>query len=395
MPRRTSIRPDVLRAYYDVTYGRGAFAADSNALAFRDATFDEYYALARLKYPDITPRHAATLAHTRPDLQKLAPKLPGDESRPPRDPEPWNGIFIVSRARADLRKAGTLPKGSHALTVNRVKSVVGWEGLRSIRSLRRLSVSWCGVTKVTRSPRAALDEVVVHDVAESVVETVLWSTSAKKLVLHACGTIDLTPLAGHTKLQHLSAGTCRNVAVLAKLPLEHLTLHAELDDDLHAALTARTKTLRSFGLSGSRAVGPDDLPDLSKLDTLRISGHPEHRDAWIEWAVAHPLVRCDFTSPPVRGPREPSISVAAVHRGVDILAIAKGKKIEYEVSGDLADEFGYPDSNGDLEDDIAPLARAAKKKITWSSEAGTFVARAKDLETCRWLIDRVAETAKG
>ena len=391
MARRTRIRPAVLRAYYGVTYGRGAFAAASSPLAFREATFDEYYALRRLEYPNITQQRAATLAQTRPDFRKLAPKLPGNEMRV--DPEPWKGIFIVSRARADLRKTGPLPRGAHALTINRVKTVVGWDGLRAIRGLRKLQVSLCGVSRVMDAPRVELDEVVVHDVKQPCLETVLRSTAARILTIYACdGTLDLTNVTEHEQLRQLSVGSSRNAGALANLPLEKLVLRSELDAGLRRTLEACA--LRSFELHCSRPVGPTELPDLSKLETLRISARPEHRDAWIEWAIAHPLVRCDFVQPPVRGPREPSISVAAIHRGVDILAIAKGKTVDYEVSGDLADEFDYRDSNGDLEDDVAPLARAAKKKVRWSSEAGTFVARAKDLDTCRWVIDRVAEASK-
>ena len=84
--------------------------------------------------------------------------------------------------------------------------------------------------------------------------------------------------------------------------------------------------------------------------------------------------------------KTPRVSVVEIYRGIEILRVEVGKKTVYEVSGDLAAELGAAD-NGDLEDQMCGVAKRAKKKIQWSSEADTFVAQAADVEACRWLVD--------
>lgn len=75
------------------------------------------------------------------------------------------------------------------------------------------------------------------------------------------------------------------------------------------------------------------------------------------------------------------------HRG-------KKKKARYEISGDLTEarrlaSKTWRGDNGDLEDELRAKAKAARRKIEWSSEADTFVAFVADLPTARWIVDAV------
>ena len=92
-------------------------------------------------------------------------------------------------------------------------------------------------------------------------------------------------------------------------------------------------------------------------------------------------------------------AIEEIYRGIDIIRVAGKKKTVFEVSGDLAGEIlgtapGWKGDNYTLEEMIRSMAKKAKKKgISWSSESGTLVVHARDVDTCRWIIDRVFEIA--
>ena len=65
----------------------------------------------------------------------------------------------------------------------------------------------------------------------------------------------------------------------------------------------------------------------------------------------------------------------------------------YRIEESVAETTNYGGSNGDLEDDLFPLAKSAGKVVAWASEGDTFVATCDDAATCRWLIDRAYELA--
>jgi hypothetical protein len=46
-------------------------------------------------------------------------------------------------------------------------------------------------------------------------------------------------------------------------------------------------------------------------------------------------------------------------------------------------------NNSDAEELLERIASQAHKQFFWSSESGTFVAQAKEVASCRWLIDQV------
>jgi hypothetical protein len=136
--------------------------------------------------------------------------------------------------------------------------------------------------------------------------------------------------------------------------------------------------------------GPAVLPELRALRRLEVPAYPEYRKEWIDWAVAHPDVACRFPrfEPPSK---RPGVELAEVYRDVDILRTGKGKQVAYEIAANLVDDILDTDAfdNGELEDRLRALAKAEGRKVQWDSESDTFVARAKDVETCRWLIDSV------
>ena len=220
---------------------------------------------------------------------------------------------------------------------------------------------------------------------------------AKKLVVghNADAVLDISSLAAHGKLADLSAGApfLRGVDALAKLPITQLGLGgAPVDDALHTGLLGISKTLRSLRLATLGPVEPAALPelaDLPKLERFQLTLFPGQSEAWLEFAVAHPQIGFRFGKVKP-DPKREQVSVEDLHGGVAILRIAKGKKTSFEVSGDLAVDFGC-DDNDELETTARKLARKAKKKIQWSSEADTFVARCKTADDCRWLIDAMGE----
>lgn len=82
---------------------------------------------------------------------------------------------------------------------------------------------------------------------------------------------------------------------------------------------------------------------------------------------------------------------AELYQGIDILRIAKGRQAAFEIAADLAQDIlgSAGMDNGELEHRLQALAKQAGQKAQWSSEGDGLVVRAKDIETCRWVIDCV------
>jgi hypothetical protein len=121
-----------------------------------------------------------------------------------------------------------------------------------------------------------------------------------------------------------------------------------------------------------------------------VPGYEQFRSEWIDWAVAHPQVACEFISVPEPSKR-PVVQLAELYREVDILRVTKGKQVVFEIAANLVEDVLDSEEldNGELEDKVKALAKKAGKKAQWSSESDTFVVQAKDLDTCRWVIDSV------
>jgi hypothetical protein len=387
MSKAPAVRPAVLRHYYETTYGGRGETAET----FAGATFDEYVAIRRLRGPRLTARAAAVSA-PRDDFRAQAEKLPPDPPRP-EVPLPVT-THLERKAALDLRTA-PFTRGSTRVIVDRVKQVSGWEGLRAVSGLDDLDVVFCACERGEQlEPPLALRKASIRECSDACLDLLLRGTRTRELdLVHSVSpALDLGLVAEHRRLETLTvtAPLLRGLASLDALPLHKLYLgRVEPDDDLPRLLAALAGTLADLALGGARPFGPDVLPDLPHLAFLRVPGYPEAREAWIDFAVAHPSIGCFFPTFTPPSPREPVLTVEEIYRGVDILRATKGAKVEFEIAANLAELVpDFPGDNGDLEDQVKEAARAAKrKKITWSSEADTFVARAPDVETCRFLID--------
>ncbi|MCX5744879.1 MAG: hypothetical protein NT062_20515 [Proteobacteria bacterium] len=363
---------------------------------YADATFDEYYALQRVFYPGVTRQTAAKNAHFDHHRAGAAPPVAPEPTPPARQ---IKAIYLARRPMLDLGDAA-VPEDVQSLVLDRIQDLQGFRFLPRLKVLEILTVALCkSEDRVPASPPVALDRVEVRECSPVCVETVLRSTAARVVSFNSAAPVSLALLDGHPSLRELTAGAplLRGIERLSGRPLESLTLASvDVNAQLRAVLATLAPTLRVLSLTATRPFGPEMLPDLAAFPELRrvaifSTDFAEYREAWLSYAVAHPQI--DFVFGRIV-PSGEQIEVVEIHRGVDVLRIEKGKKVVFEVSGDLASEGGA-DDNGDLEDRLREPAKAAKKKVKWSSEADTFVAQTPDLETARWIIDQILDTKAG
>src|SRR6185503_21360200 len=152
----------------------------------------------------------------------------------------------------------------------------------------------------------------------------------------AIPTLDLSIFQGHANLRALQVDALlvRRVERLEGLPIESFTA-ANFDPsaEFRAGLATLAPTLRRLCLASTRPFGPSLVPDLPHLEELQVPGYPELKEAWLDYAVAHPERRYDFTQPGWGIPTSDN-AIEEIYRGLDICRISKGKKTVFEVSGD-------------------------------------------------------------
>ena len=384
-----AIRPHVLRQYHETSYGTSMMNPES----FAQATFDEYFELRRIRSPLISRRWAAESA-PRADFRKLAEELPPD---PPReDTLRTNSSMFERKPALDLHGA-KLGRNLQYLILSRIKDLTGWEALRKPEHLDELSFILCGSSEATPlAPPIQVEHLDVKSCDPACTELALRSVNARTIVFDYAKSspFDLGVFRGQTRAEilWLMAPAFQGLWHLEPLPLKELHLSGGVAPgrSLRSLLDAHAKNLVELGLTLHEPFGPALLPEFPALRQLEVSGYPEHRQAWVDWAVAHPEVACEFSpfEPPSKGP---GVELAEVYRDVDILRTGKGKQITFEIAANLVDDLLDTDDfdNGELEDRLRALAKEEKRKVQWDSESDTFVARAKDVETCRWLIDSV------
>ncbi|HYO71061.1 MAG TPA: hypothetical protein VEU33_33775 [Archangium sp.] len=385
---RMVIRPTVLRQYYEASYGQQV--ADDEA--FKGATFDEYYQLKRIQFPAISRRRAAEKSSRR-EFRKLADGMPPD---PPSESGVLPHFCMIERKpELDLASA-QIGEDVQNLVLDRIKLITGWKGLRRLARLELLGLTMCGsVPEEPLVPPVQMGRVELGSCEPDCVDTVLRSTSARKIqLLHEKpSSLSLGLLRGHIELEELwiDATLLHGIGILKLFPLKHLYLSGVAPgQELRGVLEARAESLVEFGLVCDEPFGPALLPELPVLQRLRVPGYEQFRPEWIDWAVAHPQVACDFISVPAPSKR-PVVQLAELYREVDILRVTKGKQVVFEIAANLVEDVLDTDEldNGELEDKVKALAKKAGKKAQWSSESDTFVVQAKDLDTCRWVIDSV------
>jgi uncharacterized protein YheU (UPF0270 family) len=386
-----NIRPEVLRRYHEASYGQQQAGPD----AFLGATFEEYYLLMRTQYSKISRRRAAEMSE-RAEFRELAARLPPEAAEDEESPNtPSRSVFIRQKPELDLSSA-KLDQDVTVLVLDRIKSITGWEALRQAGRLGTLSLTVCGTPpeKPLRPP-VAVERVELIGCSKNCVELILQSTRAQqvRLLYEEPSALQLELLQGHDRLEELDvdSGMTRGLKFLEPLALKVLSLSGVVPDQaLKRVLAARARTLEELTLSSHEPFGPSLLPKCPSLRRLTVPAYDEFRAEWVEWAVTHPRVACRF--PKLQAPsKRPVVQLAEVYRGVDILRIRKGKQIAFEVASNLVEDVLDREDmdNGELEDKMRALAKKDKRKAEWSSESDTFVMRAKDIETCRWLIDAV------
>ena len=383
-----AIRPDVLRRYYEAAYGTQVADED----AFKGATFDEYYQLKRIQFPTISRRKAAEKSERR-EFRKLADGLPPD---PPRVEEVPPHFYMIERKPELELASAQIGADVQNLALDRIKSIKGWKGLRRLGHLKLLSLTLCGsAAEEPLVPPVLLDSVDLGSCSPDCVEMVFRSTVAREVqILHEDSSpLSLNLLRGHVGLERLwvDAPLLHGLGVLKQLPVKRLSLSGIAPgQELKGVLEARSASLVQLGLVCDEPFGPAVLPKLPELQRLRVPGYEQFRSEWIDWAVAHPQVACEFISVPEPSKR-PVVQLAELYREVDILRVTKGKQVVFEIAANLVEDVLDSEEldNGELEDKVKALAKKAGKKAQWSSESDTFVVQAKDLDTCRWVIDSV------
>lgn len=384
------ISSKALRQYHEAAYGQ----QDVPASAFKDLGFEEYYQLMRIKFPQISQRRAAEMSEWEA-FRCLASRLPED---PPEEPQVRPRFLMLERKQVLDLFSVEIGSGVEDLALDRIKLITGWEGLRLPARLKRLTLTVCGASAAPPlAPPVPVEHIDLIGCSPACVKVVLGSTVAQSLQLL---NEDLTPvnlalLRAHHHLTALwlEAPIAQGVKYIESLPLKRLRLSGlMMDMTLRHVLEARSKSLESLGLSCLAPFGPFALPELPALRSLEVPAYENFRAEWIEWAVAHPQVACSF--PPLDVPaKRPLVELEEVYRNVAILRIKKGKQVKYEVAANLVEEVLETDSldNGKLEDMLKPLAKQTGQRLEWASESDTLVVQAKDIKSCRWVVDSVHE----
>jgi len=388
------IRTSVLRAFYAAAFD----GQPESPIAFRDASFDEYYELLRIRFPNITRETAAreSMRHGKDFSAMVA--AGGAGSVPTQAERVSRGI--ARQAEVDL--AAVADPRVEKLIVDRNKLVRGWEALGRLASLDDLSVLLCKTNDAASSSksRRPLRRLYVYECDRRCLRAVLAATTSEEIdVVSLSAPLDLGLLADQSLLARLyiSAPLVTGLGRLGEPPLRILALgEVAIGPALDGLLARVSHTLEELRLRSTAPFSPSQLPtlpDLKHLARLRVPVFPEYRREWIDFAIGRLDLRCDFVaSTPLAGA---AVDVAEIHRGVDILRVrAKGKtRPTFEIAADLASarhaqDASWRGDNGDLQEAVEAAARKAKRKVIWSSEADTFVATAPDVETCRWIIDR-------
>ncbi|AKF86431.1 hypothetical protein MFUL124B02_26795 [Myxococcus fulvus 124B02] len=378
------VRPHVLRAYYETTYGQGG-----GRHAFDGATLEEYLALARIVYPRLSDKEL--LQRAPPHLKELrASAATASESRPPQVPEQPEWQFISKKDRVDLGEY--VQQSPPRIRVSGAKKIVGLEKVRG-SPVKRLAFNQCGseVREVLR-PTLFLEELEARWTDPGWSPVLLGSVSAEKVWFDWDEEQPWSARAlKHMEITHLQVDVpvLMGLANLKAQRFETAYVTCVADaGDLKEGLAGSARTLSELTIGAHVPFGPEVVAGLQKLKRLRIGAYPEFRQQWIDWAVGHREVSCLF-DPPVTFIREGAPSLAEMHRDVPILVTRPKRgtpkyRVEYDVVGECELDF---DDNGDLEDALKAAARQQKLKVQWGSEADTLVATAADVDTCRWVID--------
>lgn len=385
---RGAMRPITLRRIYEALHVSGINGAELSRL---ELSFDDYFEFLHALAPAVS-RRAAAERSGRTDFRQLAATMPADPPRVDAAPPRWTSFD--GKKTVELTKL-RLDRGSTHLRLERVKNVRGWHRWRGLRTLETLQVLGCDTTELTSAAKPIRIRAIDVDHSSSAcLRALLGSVDAEELTVGSeTDPVSLSWLATCRSLRRMriSAPLVRGVSSLIGAPLQSLALgEVSIDDVLRGTLQTFASTLEDLRLDSAQAFLPDELGAITKFKALRsvtVPAFPELRRQWVDFAVSNPRIAFDFFTVQPHEPKGEQLSIEEEYRGVEIVKCVKGPKTAYEVADDLAERKGSEGSNEDLEDLLRPIAKAAKKKIDWRSEADTFVARTSDVATARWLID--------
>ncbi|MFK7817474.1 MAG: hypothetical protein AB8G99_02040 [Planctomycetaceae bacterium] len=152
-------------------------------------------------------------------------------------------------------------------------------------------------------------------------------------------------------------------------------------------------TLGRLFLYSSEPFGPELLfgdREFPQLRNVTVPRFAEHREAWIDWAVAHPTLGVSFVD---IDEDEPAPEVIEVHRGLMILKVRSGRKWVMEVADDFAGLLEFDGNNGDVEDRVREhMPELGPDEL--SSESDTLIFQARNKTLVKKFIDRVFEIFK-
>ena len=381
----TNVRPAVLRRYYESTYGLEEI--DGPRPYYADATAEEFFQLARLRHYGYSESALARLAPPELDL--------GDRSQLDTTPTGGRvvsvpGTLVAKQPMVDLATVALDP-GTTSLALDAVRSVVGWDRLAE-RGLHRLSLTTCRSAEPFSGLPAEIDNLQVMFCDAGCVASALAAVVPAMLVVEHDFRLHQPELVpDRLRLLSVRSPLVSAPANLATARLESLSIaNTRADDRFWQTVSGSADTLRQLVLGSLTPFGPQRLAMFGKLDQLEIVGYPEVREPWIDWAVAHPRVECIFREIGHWQFARPMI-LAELYHDVSILRCGTQARPRFEIAEDLVGLLDLDlDDNGVLEDLLKPLARKAKRKVRWGSEADTLVADAADVDTCRWIVDRAA-----
>lgn len=383
------IKPAILRRYYEVQFGRTA----PHSSAFEGATFDEYLRLLRVSYPGISSAEAAKRSKN-PEFRALEGKLADDGKAEPAQPGAKARRTMLDRKESlDLSKPGP-PADVEWLQLDRLKIVSGWGRLRDLADLRHLSVLFCGTTEAfDGGPTKALASMNMTECTRQATRLLLQLTRPEGLNLAYLDepAFDLHWLEGHAGLRslHVTCGLATGTDALEGLSLEELGLSRVSMDQAFLRALASLRKLRTLRLPEQDPFSPDALPDLPKLERLTVPAHPDHRQAWIDWAVAHPRVACGFPPPREPSAKLPRARMTAVRHGTDIFEMSRAGKTWYEAWGDFASRIPGArwSDNHALRDHLEGIAARLKPKVKLSSEADELRLSSPSLPSVEACLD--------
>ncbi|MBU0610429.1 MAG: hypothetical protein KKI08_21280 [Armatimonadetes bacterium] len=277
--------------------------------------------------------------------------------------------------------------------LERIKDVRGWSFLAQLGRLEQLHVAVCGTSDLQcASPSLDVGDLRITQCDAQCLKMLVQSTRARRVaIIEPAGVVfDCHQLAPHVDAASLTilAPLLRNLNVVCHKQRETLSVaHVEPDERLTAALSVCCQ-LRVLDLTATRPFGPALLPTLPGLERLVVPGYPEHRKAWVDFAVNNPRLSCFFASVPETGGGAAVVAVEEVHHGIDILRVNRRGRVQFAIEADVAGLLGLSCSNGDLEERLRSAARRARQTgLKWNSEADTLVVSAAAPASLRWVVD--------